>query len=149
MSIARGNELKTTSDHEKSFRPDVKRVISSAGDRVREGCCYGDLQERQRSERAARSGSRGTPTLLPRIGQGCPERRCEPQEVEEVEASERRGEQDPRAITVVERDECFGRRADLRLIAVDQRRDDEEADELETTCAPQVFPEQGGVVPAR
>jgi hypothetical protein len=33
--------------------------------------------------------------------------------------------QDPRAIAVVERVECVGRRADLRLIAVDDGRDDE------------------------
>src|SRR5262249_23213345 len=82
------------------------------------------------------------------IRQGGPERRCEPQEVEEVEAGERRSNQDPQAIAVVERVQRVGGRANPRLISVYDRRNDEENDELQAARAPQEFPECTGVVRA-
>ena len=106
-------------------------MISGAGDRVREGCDYRDEQEEQRSERCAGGGRRRAPTVLSRIRQGGPDRRREPHEVEDRQAGKHRSDQNPRAIAAVERGECVGRRADLRLIAVDDVRDDEEDDELD------------------
>src|SRR5438270_752820 len=62
------------------------------------------------------------------------------------EAGEDGGDQDPRAMAVVKSHECVGRRADLRLIAVDDVGDDEEDDEVDAAHAPQAFPEgRGGV----
>ena len=78
------------------------------------------------SKHRAGGGCRCTPTVLPGVRQGGPERRCEPHEVEDRHAGDHRGDQDPRAIALVERDQCVGRRADLRLIAVDEVRDEEE-----------------------
>jgi hypothetical protein len=63
---------------------------------------------------------------LPGIRQGGPECRREPHQVEDREATEHHSDQDSRAFTVVERDECVRRCADLRLMAVDEIRDDEE-----------------------
>jgi hypothetical protein len=60
-----------------------------------------------------------------------------------IHRSASRPDQDPRAITVVERDECVGRRADPRLTEVDEVRDDEKDDAVDAAHAPQAFPEQG------
>ena len=68
--------------------------------------------------------------------------------VKDRQAGEHRSDQDPRAIAVVEPDECVCRRADLRLIAVDDVRDDEEDDEVDVAHASQAFPEHAGGVHA-
>ena len=81
---------------------------------------------------------------MPRIRQGGPERRSEPQEVEDRQAEEHRSDQGMRAIAVVERGECVGRRADVRLVAVDDVTDDEEPDRLDASRAPQAFPKRAG-----
>ena len=86
---------------------------------------------------------------MPRIRQGGPERRREPQEVEDPEPGEHRSDQDPRAVAAVERGECVGRRADVRLRAVDNVRDDEEDDEVDAAHAPETFPERRFGVHAR
>ena len=52
------------------------------------------------------------------IRQGGPERRREPQEVKYGHAGHG-GDQNPCAIADIKRDECVGRRMDMRLIAVD------------------------------
>ncbi len=51
-----------------------------------------------------------------------------------------------RAIAVVERGQCVGRRADVRLVAVDDVTNDEEPDRLDASRAPQAFPKRGGRV---
>src|SRR5713101_2892112 len=43
------------------------RLISGAGDRVREGCAYREEDEKQSSDRCARGGRRRAPTVLSRI----------------------------------------------------------------------------------
>src|SRR5213595_3739811 len=125
-----------------------ERLISGAGDRVREGCAYREEYEKQSADRCARGGRCRAPAVLPRIRQGGPERRREPHEVEDIQAGERRSDQDPRAMAAVERRECVGRCADLRLIAVDDVRDDDEDDEVDAAQAPQAFPERAGGVHA-
>jgi hypothetical protein len=75
-----------------------------------------------------------------------PERRGEPHEVENIQARQRRRDQNPGAIAVVEPVERFGRRTDSRELSVDEAGDDEEDDELNAGTAPQALPEgRGGV----
>jgi hypothetical protein len=84
---------------------------------------------------------------LPRIRQGGPERHSEPEEVEDRHAGDHRSGKDPRAIAAVERGECGGQRADVRLRAVDDVRDDEEDEDVDAAHAPQAFPEHAIVYP--
>ena len=69
-------------------------------------------EEEQPSDRRTGGGRRRTPAVLTRVGQCGPERRREPHEVEDRQTGEDRGDQDPRALAVVERDECVSRRTD-------------------------------------
>jgi hypothetical protein len=91
---------------------------------------------------------RDSPTASPRIRQGGSERNRKPQEIEDRQAGNHRSDQDPRAIVVVERDECVGRSANLRLMAVDDVCDDEEDNEVDTAHTPQALPERGGGIHA-
>jgi len=52
-------------------------------------------------------------------------------------------DQDSRAIRRRRGDECVGRRTDLRLIAINEVRDNEEADGLDAGSAPQTFQNAG------
>jgi len=88
----------------------------------RRGLRHRQEEEQQPSEHCAGGGHGRAPAVMARIRQGGPDRRREPKEVEDHHAAEHRSDQDPCAIAVIERDQCVGRRADLRLIAVDDVR---------------------------
>jgi hypothetical protein len=108
-----------------------ERVISVAGDRVRQRCAHSDELEEKPSEHRAGGGRCRAPAVLSRICQGDPDRRREPQEVEDRQSEEHGCDQYARAIALVERGECVGRPADVRLRTVDDVRDDEAADRLD------------------
>src|SRR5207244_13067531 len=101
-----------------------------------------------RSERCAGGDRRRAPTVLADLRQSGPERRREPHEVEQIETGEKRSDQDPGAIAVVERVERAGGRPDLGLVPINDGRDDEEGDVLDAGRAPEVLPERAAVVHA-
>ena len=73
-------------------------------------------------------------------GQRGPDRRREPEKVEYRHAAQYGGDQHVPAIDTVERRECVGGRAELRLRAVDDGRGHEKNDEADATQAPQAIP---------
>jgi hypothetical protein len=69
----------------------------------------------------------------------------EPHEIEDSQAVQYGRDQNPHAIAVVEGCQRVGRRADLRLMAVDDVRDYEAEDGLDAGSPPQAFPERSAI----
>src|SRR5262249_42845885 len=97
-------------------------------------------QEEEGAERGAGGGRGVAPPALSGIAQRAAEGCAEPKQVQNRQAQEDRGDQDPRAIAVVERAELVGRRADFRLIAINDPGDDEENGKLDAGTAPKTLP---------
>ena len=119
ISMARGNELNTTHAHRRSLSPDVSEGFPDPAIEYARAATHRDHEQEQRSDRGAGGGRGGAPTILPGIRQGRSERRREPHEVEDRHAGDDCSDQNPRAVADIERDESVRRRADMRLIAVD------------------------------
>jgi hypothetical protein len=63
------------------------------------------------------------------IAQHARERRSEPEQFQEGKAEDHGGDQNPSTVTVEEREKLSGRRAELRLVTVNEERDDDQDDE--------------------
>jgi hypothetical protein len=128
--------------------PGCHLEMAEVSDREREPRPHGHAKEQDGSQCCAGSGRRCAPSPPDRHHAERSRARSEPEQFQEGKAENDGGDQNPSAVSVEEREELGGRRAELRLIAVNEERDDDQDDENDAAAAPGALPVLHGTTTA-